>query len=146
MKKSKKLISISIIIMAILIFLYFGKVVTNNQKLDIPNQRDVSYIELYGDVIEIEKYHKVQSSDDISKIYNSLLDSKKSITKESVNDTPHDINSGIRIVLTDKSNNRTTLFIYKSNDSNYYIEKPYEGIYGITVDDYEVFTQYFVGK
>ena len=64
---------------------------------------------------------------------------------ESVNDTPNNVNGNFtRIVLTDNSKNVTTLFAYEANDGNYYIEKPYEGIYQISVKEYEVLNQYFM--
>ncbi|RDY25516.1 hypothetical protein CHL78_017775 [Romboutsia weinsteinii] len=46
--------------------------------------------------------------------------------------------------LTDSSNNATSLFVYQANHGKYYIEKTYEGIYEISVEEYEILTQYFI--
>jgi hypothetical protein len=150
MRKSKKMIinSLAIVIGAI-VLLYFGVMFANKQILHIPKKDDISYIEIYGDFInDISKHHTIEGAKDISEIYNVLLSGKKSISRESVNELPTDVNGKLtRIVLTDNNNNNDTwLYAYQANNGKYYIERPYIGICEISIEGYKIFTQYFIAS
>lgn len=145
MKKNKQMMIFSIIsIVAGLMLLYISGVFSSKQISDIPKKDSISSIEIYYDSVnDISKYHTLQDNNSVSEIYDVLLSHKKST--KSINDSPTYVNGKLtKIVLNDRDNNETSLFVYQSVDGNYYIEKPYEGIYEISTDEYNVFTQYFI--
>lgn len=125
-------------------FLSIRETVTSKQILDIPKKNEISFIEIYNDFSSnTSKLHTIEDAKDISEIYNALLLVKKNKIMQSIDDSPTNINGKlIRIVLTDSSNNLISLFVYQGNDGKYYIEKPYEGIYEISVQVYETFTKF----
>ena len=116
----------------------------SKQILDIPKKNEISFIEIYNDFSSnTSKLHTIEDAKDISEIYNALLLVKKNKIMQSIDDSPTNINGKlIRIVLADSSNNLISLFVYQGNDGKYYIEKPYEGIYEISVQVYETFTKF----
>lgn len=125
-------------------FLSIRETVTSKQILDIPKKNEISFIEIYNDFSSnTSKLHTIEDAKDISEIYNALLLVKKNKIMQSIDDSPTNINGKlIRIVLADSSNNLISLFVYQGNDGKYYIEKPYEGIYEISVQVYETFTKF----
>ena len=125
-------------------FLSIRETVTSKQILDIPKKNEISFIEIYNDFSSnTSKLHTIEDAKDISEIYNTLLLVKKNKIIQSIDDSPTNINGKlIRIVLADSSNNLISLFVYQGNDGKYYIEKPYEGIYEISVQVYETFTKF----
>lgn len=125
-------------------FLSIRETVTSKQILDIPKKNEISFIEIYNDFSSnTSKLHTIEDAKDISEIYNTLLLVKKNKIMQSIDDSPTNINGKlIRIVLADSSNNLISLFVYQGNDGKYYIEKPYEGIYEISVQVYETFTKF----
>ena len=134
MKNRKTVILLVAILMVIIAFISIGASYKSKKIIDIPSENEISFIEIYDDYIN-----------DISEIYNILLSGNK--TMESVNDSPSNVNEKlIKIVLTDSSNEEVSLFIYEGNDGDYYIEKPYEGIYKISVQDYEILKQYLMER
>lgn len=147
MWKNKNTIIISIIpIVGIILLLFLGKTLNINKSLNIPRKNEISFIEIYNDSInDINKYHLIEGKINITGIYNALIHNKKGRRIESVNDVPTNVNRKLtKIILTDNSNNTTTLFAYQDHDGKYYIEQPYVGAYEISIKEYEVFTKYFV--
>lgn len=133
-----------VILLGVIMFLSIRETVTSKQMLDIPKKNEISFIEIYNDFSSnTSKLHTIEDAKDISEIYNALLLVKKNKIMQSIDDSPTNINGKlIRIVLTDSSNNLISLFVYQGNDGKYYIEKPYEGIYEISVQVYETFTKF----
>lgn len=133
-----------VILLGVIMFLSIRETVTSKQILDIPKKNEISFIEIYNDFSSnTSKLHTIEDAKDISEIYNALLLVKKNKIMQSIDDSPTNINGKlIRIVLTDSSNNLISLFVYQGNDGKYYIEKPYEGIYEISVQVYETFTKF----
>lgn len=147
MRKDKQIIIIpTVIILGVFILLYFVGMFTNKQISGIPNKNEIAFVEIYGDCIDdINKYHLVEGDKDIAQIYDVLMSGKRNNTMESVNETPNHVSGKLtKIILTDSSKNATSLFVYQANYGKYYIEKPYEGIYEISVEEYEILTQYFI--
>lgn len=133
-----------VILLGVIMFLSIRETVTSKQILDIPKKNEISFIEIYNDFSSnTSKLHTIEDAKDISEIYNTLLLVKKNKIMQSIDDSPTNINGKlIRIVLADSSNNLISLFVYQGNDGKYYIEKPYEGIYEISVQVYETFTKF----
>lgn len=149
MRKNRKMIIFSIVILlGAIIHLSIGGIVTSKQISDLPEENEVSYIEIYHDYIGgASKYHSIEGDTSVSEIYSVLLSGKKNKTLKSVNDLPSNVNGKLtKIVLTDSSNKGISLFTYQGNDGKYYIENPYEGIYEISVQGYETLTQYFIAS
>ncbi|MFR5266697.1 DUF5301 domain-containing protein [Clostridium sp.] len=149
MRKNRKMIIFSMaILLGAIMHLSIGGIVTSKQISDLPEENEVSYIEIYHDYIcGISKYHSIEGDAGVSEIYSVLLSGKKNKTLKSVNDLQSNVNGKLtKIVLTDSSNKGTSLFTYQGNDGKYYIEKPYEGIYEISVQGYETLTQYFIAS
>lgn len=143
-KKGRKSIIFSTIIFIVaIISLFLVKLLTVKQIPSIPLRNKVSSIEIYHDYINnLSKHHSIKSAQSISEIYNVLLSGKKSNILTSLDDSPSNVNGKpIKIVLTDSSNTVTLLFAYQGTDGKYYIEKPYEGIYKISVQGYETLSQ-----
>lgn len=147
MIKNKKMIVFSIaILVGTIIFISIGGIFTSKQILDIPKKNKVLFVEIYYDYTSsISKHHSIEGDNEITEIYNVLLSGRKSKTMKSVDESPSNVNGKLtKIVLTDSSNNVVSLFAYQGNDGKYYIEKPYEGIYEISIQCYETLTQYFI--
>ena len=125
-------------------FISFRQMVIRKQILNIPEKNKVSVIEIYYDYAnDISKVRSIKDGKNISEIYNVLLLSKKSKMK-SIGDIPSNFNGKLtKIILIDNFNNEISLFVYKGKYGKYYVEKPYEGIYKISVDGYKVLTEVF---
>ena len=146
-KKNRKIIILLMTILGgVIIFLSIGRIGLSKQTLDIPKKNTISSIKIYSNYIDdTSKYHFIEHDKDISEIYDILLSSKKTRTIKSVDDSPSNVDKELtKLVLIDGSNNTTSLFIYQGNDGKYYIEKPYESIYRLSVQEYKKIAQYFI--
>ncbi len=81
----------------------------------------------------------VGSEEAINDVYN-ILKKLSNSHKKSVNDTPK-VSDYIKIVFNYSEVAATTVYAYKEN-SHYYIEQPYNGIYKITKDDFNKIESY----
>lgn len=148
MRKIKQMMIISMAFIAgAILLLYFGGFFKNRQISGLPEKNKLSFIEIYGDFNEDRnKHHKIESKEDISEIYDVLLSAKRSRIIESGNDVPVNISGRlVKMVLTYSDNDYgRTLFAYQGDYGKYYIESPYQGIYKISSDKYEILTQYFM--
>lgn len=72
--------------------------------------------------------------DNISEIIKFLNESERKKVHESLKDAPYKAEY-MKMVLRDKENIETVLYIYEEN-GKYYIEQPYIGIYKITETEY----------
>ena len=143
--KNKKII-ISIAIFLGIMIITFTKISHSDKgSIDIPKKNEVSFIEIYDDYIsDISKYHVIESDKDIEEIYDILLSAKRKKNMQSDNDSPTNVNGEVtKIVIKDSANNEIILFVYKRNYGKFYIERPYEGIYEISNEEYDNLIQYF---
>ena len=139
MKNRRMLILVIAILVGIIAFVSIGTSYKSKKVIDILRKNEISFIEIYDDYInDISRYHVIDGDKGISEIYNVILSGNKNKTMQSVNDSPVNVDGKLtKIVLTDSSNEEVSLFTYQGNDGDYYIEKPYEGIYKISVQGYE---------
>lgn len=142
MKGNKKIIiNIVIFIIGFLSVICFKTVFGNNYTLNIPKLSDILVIELQEN--EKNKHITIEDNDKILEIYEVISNNKKATKTESTNDSPIE-SKYIKIELFNKEKEIITLFTYKGDNEKYFIEQPYNGIYKITENNYNTFTQYFL--
>lgn len=81
--------------------------------------------------------------DNINDIINVIGGVKRITQKESINDYPTNANDIIKVDFYFKDTGSSTLFVYNKN-GKYYIEQPYNGIYEIREEEYNLIDKYLV--
>lgn len=140
-EKRKTIASITMVVIGLLFILYLRSSFKSDYTLNVPELSDVVYIELQEN--EKDKSRKVECIGRVIEVYDVILKNKKNISTESINDTPVQ-SDYIKIDVVNKKRDRTTLFAYEGDNEKYFIEQPYNGIYEITGEEYNIFAQYFL--
>lgn len=141
MKNNKKMIFSSIIlIVGVVLTLVLWEIYGSKYMISIPKIENILFVEIHES--EKNKYMIIEG-DSISEVYDALIRKKKPTKHESINDAPIE-SRYIKIDITDKKNIISTFYAYEGNNGGYYIEQPYNGVYKIEVEDYEIFNQYFI--
>lgn len=132
----KKILLILICIIIGIIFLnYFLK---DTYYLDntIPERYDAIQI------ISGNTNKEIINEKDKENIINGLKGNNRNTKRVSVNDYPYNVEEIIKINIRDKEN-IITIYVYKSNNK-YYIEPPYNGIYRISAEEYNLIYNYVI--
>lgn len=140
-EKRKTIASITMVVIGLLFILYLRSSFKSDYTLNVPELSDVVYIELQEN--EKDKSRKVECIGRVIEVYDVILKNKKNISDESISDTPVQ-SDYIKIDVVNKKRDRTTLFAYEGDNEKYFIEQPYNGIYEITGEEYNIFAQYFL--
>ena len=135
--------------MKIILFILFicvcllivGVIFINNKnyKLVLPETEKVKSIAIEKDK-KIKEISDVKEIQDIIYVINNSGKGRNTKQK-SINDFPVNAINIIRINFNFLENEASTLFVYIKDD-NYYIEKPYDGIYKISGDVYNSIEKY----
>ena len=139
MKKKNVFIVIFIIlllVMAIWIFYHF----MNNSRtyvLNLPQLEKLESISLEKDTT----VKTISENEEIEDILNVLKGNGRTTKSESIQDSPVNTSSKIRVNFHFKESGTSTVFVYEKNDK-YYIEQPYNGIYRISMDEYNSIEKY----
>ena len=129
------LIIILLMLMILGIFYYFMNSRTYNLKL--PQLEKLESISLEQDTNK----KVINDNEKMKDIINILNETKRTTKEESIQDSPVNTNNKIKIDFNFKETGASTLFVYERNNK-YYIEQPYNGIYRISMDEYNSIEKY----
>ena len=138
--QKRKLIFIIVLLVCvstILGVLYFNKVYKSSYVLNIPSEGNVYNISLEQN----GKRTQVNEQNKINDIINIVGEVKRTTTNESVQDSPINVENEIKIDFEYDENKTSTVFVYKKK-GKYFIEQPYNGIYRISLDEYNSIEKY----
>lgn len=82
---------------------------------------------------------------------NALIKDSNLTKTESINDFPVNVEDYLKVTVyrTEKQDNEDVFFVYKRGDytsTNYYLEKPYEGIWELSEDTYQKTVDMYQGE
>ena len=129
------LIIILLMLMILGIFYYFMNSRTYNLKL--PQLEKLESISLEQDTNK----KVINDNEKMKDIINILNETKRTSKEESIQDSPVNTTNKIKIDFNFKETGASTLFVYERNNK-YYIEQPYNGIYRISMDEYNSIEKY----
>lgn len=132
------LIIILLMLMILGIFYYFMNSRTYNLKL--PQLEKLESISLEQDTNK-KVINDNEKMKDIINILNILNERERTSKEESIQDSPVNTSNKVKIDFNFKETGASTLFVYERNNK-YYIEQPYNGIYKISMDEYNSIEKY----
>lgn len=115
----------------------YNKLNQRTYNLNLPEKQNISSIGIEQNAIGFF----TKDIEYIDDILNVLNDEKRITKKESIQDSPTDVESEIKVDFYINEGNYSTIFLYKKN-FKYYIEQPYNGIYRISADEYNAIEKY----
>ena len=134
----KLLIALVIILIVLIVFItayHFRD--RRTYELKIPQIEDLKSI-----LLEQNANGKMISDNDEMKDVLDAINGVKRITqKESIQDAPVNVGDSIKVDFNFVEEGASTLFVYKKNNKCY-IEQPYNGIYPISVNEYNSIEKY----
>ena len=86
----------------------------------------------------------IMTVENIQTVLTTLKGSGRITTNESIQDSPSETVDEIKIDFAHNPEGTSTIFVYKKDDK-FYIEQPYNGIYEITVDEYNSISELYDG-
>ena len=129
------LIIILLMLMILGIFYYFMNSRTYNLKL--PQLEKLESISLEQDTNK----KVINDNEKMKDIINILNERERTSKEESIQDSPVNTSNKVKIDFNFKETGASTLFVYERNNK-YYIEQPYNGIYRISMDEYNSIKKY----
>ena len=129
------LIIILLMLMILGIFYYFMNSRTYNLKL--PQLEKSESISLEQDTNK----KVINDNEKMKDIINILNERERTSKEESIQDSPVNTSNKVKIDFNFKETGASTLFVYERNNK-YYIEQPYNGIYKISMDEYNSIEKY----
>lgn len=129
------LIIILLMLMILGIFYYFMNSRTYNLKL--PQLEKLESISLEQDTNK----KVINDNEKMKDIINILNERERTSKEESIQDSPVNTSNKVKIDFNFKETGASTLFVYERNNE-YYIEQPYNGIYRISMDEYNSIKKY----
>lgn len=129
------LIIILLMLMILGIFYYFMNSRTYNLKL--PQLEKLESISLEQDTNK----KVINDNEKMKDIINILNERERTSKEESIQDSPVNTSNKVKIDFNFKEIGASTLFVYERNNK-YYIEQPYNGIYKISMDEYNSIEKY----
>ncbi len=136
----KQILLAFVIVFLILITIFGITYYAKKYELNLPELGDIESIIL-------ESTNKKSYTDETGKkdILTTLKGKGRSTKSQSIQDSPVEATNEIKIDFILKTNLTSTLYVYMKNNK-YYIEQPYNGIYEITIDEYNSINSYLVNK
>lgn len=141
MKRGLLILFIFVITIAIVIGTCGALSSRNRYTLQIANLEDILTIEMTKDGNNM----MITNMDKISDIVNMILEVKRVTKVASVGDYPSNTDDVIQLKITSRSDEKDTLYIYEKNQKSF-IEKPYNGIYQIAKEEYDIINNYLSEK
>ena len=129
------LIIILLMLMILGIFYYFMNRRTYN--LNLPQLEKLESISLEQDTNK----KVINDNEKMKDIINILNERERTSKEESIQDSPVNTSNKVKIDFNFKETGASTLFVYERNNE-YYIEQPYNGIYRISMDEYNSIKKY----
>ena len=140
--KDKKML----IILLVLIFIYIVLIICTyflknlkTYELNLPRQEMVKSIAIESN----EKKEIIANNEEIQNIIYILngKNNTRTTQKPSINDSPVNADNIIKVEFEINESTTSTIFVYMK-DNGYYIEKPYNGIYKIDKEEYDLIRKY----
>lgn len=139
MNKRKGIIialTIFLIIIGILFFLFMSR---ETFTFSLPISEDLVSISISNKTTQKEITDKTEIKD----IVNRLEGNGRTTKKESINDSPVNVEDPIKLEFYFENTGTSVIYMYIKDD-RYYIEQPYNGIYQITYDEYNSIAKYVI--
>lgn len=108
-------------------------------KITLPNESDLESVVLSEHSKKNNIHTTITDNEEIKKIFDDIKSESKKTNKESVSETPTNIENYIELEFlysVDGGNVSKVNYVYKLKDK-YYVEKPYVGIWSITQESYD---------
>lgn len=137
-KVNMKRLSIFLVLICIIIAIVILLIVSNNKEkyiFGIENKENITKI--VSQKNNTENKIEISNDDMVKKIVDYITQEEMVTKKESISDTP---NVDEYYIITFKGIDEV-IYIYSKNN-NYYVEKPYNGIYNITEEKYNNLSKY----
>lgn len=105
--------------------------------LTLPQLEKLNSISLKQNVNE----NVISNYEEMKEILEVINGTKRITQEESIQDAPVNIDNEIKVNFNFIESGASTIFVYKKNNS-YYIEQPYNGVYRISGDEYNLVEKY----
>ena len=83
----------------------------------------------------------ISNYEEMKEILEVINGTKRITQEESIQDAPVNVDNEIKVNFNFIESGASTIFVYKKNNS-YYIEQPYNGVYRISGDEYNLVEKY----
>lgn len=131
MNRSK---TFSLLIVTLILSLNF--VSCSKVQIVLPNETDLESIVLSESIGKDNTSIIIDGNNEIKNIIDSIKSKSKKTNKESLNDTPTNVDYYIKLEFFYAKSGSSIAYVYKTKDK-YYIEQPYSGIWEITQESYD---------
>jgi len=136
--KKKVFITLGLmILLGIIITFTYHFLNRKTYSLNVPLLEELKSISLEQN----ENKEEIEDSTKRKEILLILNEAKRTTKKESISDSPSNVDDLMSIRFTTKENKISTIYMYKKNNK-YYIEQPYNGIYRISKKEYNRILSY----
>ena len=136
-KSSNNILLLSVVLILISFSLIYHFKNKKTYELNLPKLEEIETIALKEDTNGVV----ITSLDEIKEILEIFTNVSKITNKESIQDFPVNIDKKIQIDFYLDEENSLTVFLYQKNNK-YYLEQPYNGIYDISIDLYNLIDNY----
>jgi len=136
-KSSNNILLLSVVLILISFSLIYHLKNKKTYELNLPKLQEIETIALKEDTNGVV----ITSLDEIKEILEIFTNVSKITNKESIQDFPVNIDKKIQIDFYLDEENSLTVFLYQKNNK-YYLEQPYNGIYDISIDLYNLIDNY----
>jgi len=122
-------------ILIVILLLSLSLVACSKVQITLPNEADLESIVLSESKEENNKHITITYNEEIKNIIDNIKSNSKKTNKESINDTPTNVDYYIKLEFSHSKGGSSVAYLYKTED-RYYIEQPYNGIWEITQELY----------
>lgn len=136
-KSSNNILLLSVVLILISFSLICHFKNKQTYELNLPKLEEIETIALKEDTNGVV----ITSLDEIKKILEIFTNVSKITNKESIQDFPVNVDKKIQIDFYLDEESSLTVFLYQKNNK-YYLEQPYNGIYDISIDLYNLIDNY----
>lgn len=105
-------------------------------QITLPNEDDLERIVLLEPTEENNTYITITDNEEIRNITDNIKSNSKHTNKQSVSDTPTNVDYYIKLEFSNSTDENSVAYVYKT-EYGYYIEQPYIGIWEITQESYD---------
>ncbi len=138
MKDKKILLIIIILVIGIVLLNVIGNISNSREyELKLPDLANIQNIILQKE----QKSKTISDVFQMQDIVDTLNNEGRQTKEESIQDNPINVDNKIKIDFYFKKVGISTLYVYEKS-GKYYIEQPYNGIYKISKDDYNLILKY----
>ena len=131
-------------IVTILFIVTFINIANQSQKytLTLPDIEAIQSVVISNNIGQKEESVKeIKDDENIQKILKTLKGTGRKSKEESVQDAPVNAKNVIKVDFNHAEGGTSTVFVY-ARMPKYYIEQPYNGIYKISIEDFNAIDNY----